>query len=79
MKIKKLTSTLQYLSKVKTKIQRDYKLKILFGDGKWNKDIRAKVTSEYVKQCAAGGNNLVEHAAQLTDDDLTIMSSLHNS
>ena len=35
--------------------------------------VRSKVTSEYVKQCAAGGNKLVEHAAQLTDDDLTIM------
>ena len=38
--------------------------------------VRSKVTSEYVKQCAAGGNKLVEHAAQLTDDDLTIMASL---
>ena len=76
VKIKKLTTTLQYLSKVKTKIQKDHKTKTIFGDGKWYKDIRSKVTSEYVKQCAAGGNKLVEHAAQLTDDDLTIMASL---
>ena len=76
VKIKKLTTTLQFLSKVKTKIQKDHKTETIFGDGKWYKDIRSKVTSEYVKQCAAGGNKLVEHAAQLTDDDLTIMASL---
>ena len=76
VKIKKLTSALQYLSKVKTKIQRDHKTEVLFGDGKWYKDIRAKVTSDYVKQCATGGTKLVDHAAQLTDDDLTIMNSL---
>jgi hypothetical protein len=41
---------------------------------KWYKDIRSEVTSEmYEKECAAGGNKLVEYAPQLTDDDLTIM------
>ncbi len=49
VKIKKLTTTLQYLSKVKTKIQKDHKTETIFGDGKWYKDIRSKVTSEYVK------------------------------
>ena len=60
------------------KITRDHKHShtLIFGNGQWYKDIRAKVASSYMKKCAEDGTPLVQHAKQLTEDDLLILSSL---
>ena len=77
-KVAKFNTVSQYLSKVKMKIKRDNKANhvTIFGDGQWYKDIRSKVAQTYMKKCAEDGTQLVEHAEQLKEDDLTIMSSL---
>ena len=77
-KVPAFSTVSQYLSKVKMKITRDHKHSqtLIFGNGQWYKDIRTKVASAYMKKCAEEGTPLVQHAKQLTEDDLLIMSSL---
>eukprot|EP00597_Dinobryon_sp_UTEXLB2267_P013224 CAMPEP_0170114766 /NCGR_PEP_ID=MMETSP0020_2-20130122/10953_1 /TAXON_ID=98059 /ORGANISM="Dinobryon sp., Strain UTEXLB2267" /LENGTH=692 /DNA_ID=CAMNT_0010341923 /DNA_START=911 /DNA_END=2992 /DNA_ORIENTATION=+ len=75
-KIPKCSTSLAYLSKIKTKIMRDHKASNLFGDGKWYADIRTKIKSHYLVLCNRNGTNLVDHAPPMTETDQLIMVKL---
>jgi len=75
-KVGKCSTTMQYLSKIKTKICRDHKGINIMGNGKWYGDIRIKVKQRYLTVCCANGTNLVDHAPPMKESDLKIMGGL---
>ena len=77
-KIKKYHTCISYISKVKSKLEQDYENVTLpfMSNATFYTSLRLKITREYMKNCVASGEVLVDSAPAMTKEDQSIICKL---